>query len=143
MTTITRSSRGFTLIELLVAATIVIILSAIGFVSFSAAGKTARDGKRKADLEQVRAALEIYRSATGSYPQPSGTAQQKWAALMTNAFLYPNYISVNAVVDPKNDLVYYYTYVTPSPAGGVAGKTYRVAVTLLETTGATYFLDSP
>jgi len=59
---------GFTLIELLVAMTIVAILMGIALVSFQGARKSSRDGKRKADLEQVRSALEMYRADNGGYP---------------------------------------------------------------------------
>jgi len=64
----TTNPHGFTLIELLVAATIAIILTTIGVVSYQSAMRKSRDGKRKADLEQIRAALEMYRSDCGSYP---------------------------------------------------------------------------
>lgn len=62
---------GFTLIELLVAMTIVAVLMGLALVSYQGAKKSARDGKRKADLEQVRSALEMRRADCGSYP--SGT----------------------------------------------------------------------
>ena len=64
-----KSILGFTMIELLVAATILSILAAIGLVSFNSANVRARDGKRKADLEQARSALELYRSDVGYYPK--------------------------------------------------------------------------
>lgn len=63
-----RKKNGFTLIELLVVATIIVVLSAIGLVSFTNAGKSARNSKRKSDLETVRQALVLYKSDTGSYP---------------------------------------------------------------------------
>jgi len=59
---------GFTLIELLVTMTIVAVLLAISLVSYQGARKSSRDGKRKADLEQIRGALEMCRTDTGSYP---------------------------------------------------------------------------
>ncbi len=59
---------GFTLIELLVTMTIVAVLLSIALVSYQGARKSARDGKRKADLEQIRSALEMCRSDTGVYP---------------------------------------------------------------------------
>ncbi len=65
---ITNSSRGFTLVELLVVATVIIVISSIGVVSYQAANKSARDGKRKADLESIKSALEIYRNDCGKYP---------------------------------------------------------------------------
>lgn len=60
--------QGFTLIEILVAMTIVAVLVSLALVSYQGARKSARDGKRKADLEQVRSALEMCRADTGSYP---------------------------------------------------------------------------
>lgn len=59
---------GFTLVELLVAMTIVAVLVALSLVSYQGARKNARDGQRKADLEQIRSALEICRADTDSYP---------------------------------------------------------------------------
>lgn len=62
-------AKGFTLIEILVAMTLVAILLSLGLVSYQGSKKAARDGKRKADLEQIRSALEIYRSDCKTYPQ--------------------------------------------------------------------------
>jgi len=64
----TKHKPGFTLIEVLVAATIIALLTSIGVVSYQAANRQARDAKRKADLEQIRAALQIYRGDCGTYP---------------------------------------------------------------------------
>lgn len=63
-----RYSKAFTFIELLVVITIISLLTAIGAVSYSQFLKQSRDGKRKADIEQIRAAVEMYRSNNGSYP---------------------------------------------------------------------------
>ena len=65
-----RKNEGFTFIEMLVVVTVIGILAAVGVVSYQAANKNARDGKRRADLEQVRAALEMYKadSTTNVYP---------------------------------------------------------------------------
>lgn len=59
---------GFTLIEVLVAATIIGLLSTIGLSSYQAITRSGRDALRKSDLEQVRSALEIYKSDNGNYP---------------------------------------------------------------------------
>lgn len=64
--------KGFTLIELLVAISIIGILVGLGLVSYQGARKSARDGKRKADLEQIRSGLEMCRADTGSYPAAPG-----------------------------------------------------------------------
>lgn len=61
------SKSGFTLIEILVAMTIVAVLMGLALVSYQGARKSARDGKRKVDLEQVRSALEMRRADCGSY----------------------------------------------------------------------------
>ncbi len=60
--------RGFTLIELLVVIVIIGILMGILLVSYQGTRKTARDGKRKADLEQIRSALQLYHADCGQYP---------------------------------------------------------------------------
>jgi len=59
---------GFTLVEILVVVTIIGIISSLGLVAFASTRKTARDSKRKADLEQIRSALELYRSDVKTYP---------------------------------------------------------------------------
>ena len=62
--------KSFTLIEILVVITIIVLLSAAAMVSYSTFLKQSRDAKRKTDLEQIRAALEMFRSnsTTNSYP---------------------------------------------------------------------------
>jgi general secretion pathway protein G len=65
---INHKSLGFTLIELLVAATIIILLTTIGVVSYHRASINSRNAKRKADLETVRQAMIMYRSDQGTYP---------------------------------------------------------------------------
>jgi general secretion pathway protein G len=65
-----KKNKGFTLIELLVVMAIIAILVSLALVSYQSARKSARDGKRKSDLEQIRSALEMYKSdsATSAYP---------------------------------------------------------------------------
>jgi prepilin-type N-terminal cleavage/methylation domain-containing protein len=70
------SKKGFTLIEILVVATIISMLAAGGFVSYSTFTKQSRDARRKADLEQIRAALEQYRSSVSTYPDTTYTSGQ-------------------------------------------------------------------
>jgi len=80
------SSRGFTLVELLVVTTIIIVLSAIGLVSFQNAGENARNGKRKADMETYRQSLVLYRSDQGVYPSGANFAAMA-AELVQNSYL--------------------------------------------------------
>ncbi len=60
--------KGFTLIELLVVATIISILAGVGLVSYTQFVKKSRDERRKSDLNNIRAALEMYRSDNDTYP---------------------------------------------------------------------------
>ena len=63
-----QSRRGFTLIEIMVSVSIMVILTIIGVVSYSQINKRSRDVKRKGDIEQIRSALEMYRSDDVGYP---------------------------------------------------------------------------
>jgi len=63
--------KSFTLIEILVVATIIALLASGGVVVYTQLNKASRDAKRKADLEQIRAALEMYRSNNNYYPLSS------------------------------------------------------------------------
>lgn len=63
-----KTQRGFTLIELLVSMTIVAVLLGLALVSYQGARRSARDGKRRADLEEIRSALEMCYADDGVYP---------------------------------------------------------------------------
>jgi len=89
-------NKGFSLIELLVVATIIIVLTTLGLISYRSANIRARDGKRKADLEQMRAALEMYRADENQYPAVLGG-------------LVPSYIK-ELPADPKSSSGYIYNY---------------------------------
>ncbi len=67
-----KKQQGFTFVEILVVVTIVLLLSTIAVSSYQVTVKKARDARRKADIEQVRSALEMYRSVNGSYPNVTG-----------------------------------------------------------------------
>lgn len=103
--------KAFTLIELLVVISIIGILIAVGAVSYQKSVKLSRDSKRKSDLEQVRQALETYRSEEGVYP-----ATASWSTDLTSG----DYIST-IPTDPKSGT---YTYTKG------AGATYSLCAAL-------------
>lgn len=108
----TNSKLGFTLIELLVAATIIAVLTMIGVVSFTTTNQRARNGKRKADMEQTRAALELYRSddSAGAGKYPAGSSY----STTVNTLKTAKYLSDPLPVDPKNTAPYTYYYSAPA-----------------------------
>jgi prepilin-type N-terminal cleavage/methylation domain-containing protein len=60
--------KGFSLIELLVVISIIGILAAMSIFGLNGARQSSRDARRKADLEQVRSGLEIYKADCNIYP---------------------------------------------------------------------------
>jgi general secretion pathway protein G len=109
-------SSGFTLVEILVSATIIGLLSTIGITGFQAITKSGRDALRKSDLEQIRSALEIFKSENGSYPTNTAVG-----SCLPNS-LVPNYINTYPT-DPKNTN-YRYCYIQDS------NLTYRLCAHL-------------
>ena len=63
-----KNNNGFTIIELLVVIAIIGLLSSIAIVSLNDTRLKARDAKRKADMSQVRLALQIYNDNNKTYP---------------------------------------------------------------------------
>ncbi len=100
--------KGFTLIELLVTITIMMVVMGVSLVAFNATRASARDARRKADVEALRSALELYRSDLGGYPA-------------TLALLAPTYIAA-IPTDSLAGRLYSYT------PGGTATYTLCAAV---------------
>lgn len=104
--------KAFTLIEILVVTTIIGVLSGVATISYSSLTRSSRDARRKADLEQIRAALEMYRSsepgAFGQYP----TFANGNCSNLTTIPNFTNYLP-QIPTDPKTDSNYSCTS-TPS-----------------------------
>ncbi len=97
------SVAGFTLIEIMVAATLVALLSTMGISGYQAIARNGRDALRKSDLEQIRSALEIYKSENNSYPVNTALGSCEPSNLISTYInTYP--------VDPKSP-AYKYCYV--------------------------------
>lgn len=76
-----RKVAGYSLVELLVVATIMIVLTTIGIVSFRKAGETARNAKRQSDLATMQQALILFRADSGQYPVAASGTRIPVAAL--------------------------------------------------------------
>jgi len=97
-------NKGFSFIEVLVVSTIIAVLTAVGVSNFRIANQKSRDGKRQGDLEQIRAALELYRTDQNDYPT-TGEWPGAGGALSASGTIYMSVIPS----DPKTDYDYYYS----------------------------------
>lgn len=115
-------NRGLTLIELLIVVAVIGVLASVVLsVNFQKQLQKARDGKRKTDIEQIRSALEMCRSDSGSYPTLTspicGGVLSCTCGAGTCTYLSP------IPCDPKNAFPYQYTF-----SGG--GASYTLTATL-------------
>lgn len=87
--------------------TVMAVLAGLALVSFSGARVSSRDGKRKADLEQIKSALEMYRADNPGigYPAATGNANN---VLLCGACPLNGYMA--AANDPLSTQGQYYYY---------------------------------
>lgn len=104
---IIKNLKGTSLIEVLIVATILVILSTIGIMSYRDARAKARDAKRKYDVRSVSLALQIYYDEEGAYPICSCVGGEPISDCWNN--------------DENNDLIHYLVeepekpYIAPMP----------------------------
>lgn len=94
------------MIELLVVMTIILILGTLGFIAYGYANASGRDSRRKSDIEQLRSALEFYRSDNGFYPDPSSGSSASFVAVdsaLHDAIVTGGYMS-QLPSDPKDNV---------------------------------------
>lgn len=111
------NKRGFALIELIVAVSIMLTLSGVVIFSFRSSNKSARDAKRRADLQEIRGTIENVRLETGSYPESenelSGYEVSYSHGEGENIDFLENidssFIS-RSYLDPMNNETYHYKY---------------------------------
>lgn len=101
---------GFTLIELLVVMSILAVLSSIAMFSIGNIQENARNTKRRADLENIRTAMELFFSDCGQYPPPSGSNRVRSPMRSSDS-------SVNNVNCPASPANVYMTEVPEDPRG--------------------------
>jgi general secretion pathway protein G len=75
--------KGFTLIEMLLVVAIIGFLVAILLPSVGGFGATAKDNAVKADLRQLKSALEVYFISFAAYPPDDATWGTKDSPLLT------------------------------------------------------------
>ena len=63
-----REARGFTLIEVLIVVLVISILALITVPSLMGASRRGREASLRADLRELRVAVEVFRAHTGVYP---------------------------------------------------------------------------
>ncbi len=121
-----KRQKGFTLIELLVVIAIIGVMAALVIVNLSTANKKSRDARRKADLSEVRTAMELYFDANTGYP-PLTVSGANITGL--SSYLSPTYIQT-LPLDPKNTATggFIYTYTMPAVTPSTAG--YQINATM-------------
>lgn len=113
--------RGFTLIELLIVIAIIAILVIMVIFGLNANLGKSRDGKRKADLDRIKIAMEDYYGDKNQYPN--------LAKLSCDSDLLSPYLA-HIPCDPKTKLPYCYIYDADAPIG----QNFRVLATFENTT---------
>jgi general secretion pathway protein G len=102
---------GFTLIELLVVVAIIGMLSSVIILALGHSRIKSRDSRRLADVQQLRAAFDLFLSQAGGYPD-----QSIW---ISGANVSCNGVSLFRV--PQDPLVgFSYTYEHAGSASGAA-----------------------
>lgn len=109
-----RSNQGFTLLEILVAIAIILVVTAVGVVSYTAINKKARDSKRTSDMQQIRQALEMYRSDNGFYPSVNVSGFDTTANLGATLATYMTAVPV----DPKDSETQRYLFTATNALNG-------------------------
>ncbi|KKR28617.1 MAG: LspG (Type II protein secretion LspG pseudopilin) [Candidatus Woesebacteria bacterium GW2011_GWA1_39_8] len=107
------TTSGFTLVELLTVMAIIAILAAASLFGLNGARESARDTKRKSDLEAVRSALELYKADCGVYP-PNGIL------VFGSNFIGPGSCGTN-------------TYMSNVPQDPISGRQYSYNRTAVST----------
>jgi general secretion pathway protein G len=119
------TSAGFTLIELLVVISIIGVLVGLSVFGLQGARKSSRDAVRKADLEQLRSGLGMYKADCNSYPASLNLASpvslkgdgSTASCLATNVYI------TATPIDPISPS---YSYIYNSPDG----ITYSICTSL-------------
>ncbi len=120
--------QGFSLIELVVVVSILAVLAGALIPRVAERMARARDARRLADVQSIKAAIESYYLDRGEFPTPQTNASfGGWDVSHDGSFVSDlrdqGYLSEDAV-DPVNDDTYHYRYyVYKQGAYGCNGET--------------------
>ncbi len=127
------NKNGFTLMELIVVMAIIALISTFAMVAISNARKASRDAVRRADLRQIRNAIEFYYDDNNSYPTVSSYGESGtggWDNSYQDSdsdgnyfldFLVDGGYMASVPVDPTNDSAHTYQYFAYNGTGEVNG----------------------
>lgn len=119
--------QGFSLVELLVVLAVIAIISGISIFALNDVRIASRDARRKADMETIRSALELYKSDCGSYP-----VSLSGGSSLTGPSGSPCAGNVYMQTVPSDPTSGSYLYIR-----GTAVTTYNLCVRLEQGTGTT------
>lgn len=121
MKTVLKKTNAFTIVELIVVITVIAILTGGAALSITANAKNARDTRRRTDVQQIKSALEFYRSNQVNSNYPTFTQYQTGSSpTFTYPALVPTYMETMPV-DPSSTSTTVTNYVyAPLGAGGAA-----------------------
>lgn len=138
-----KTGQGFTLIELMVVLAIIGVLTSVVVPAVTGMISKARDVRRRADIQSIALALEMFRDQVGRYPTPDeagSNACGNWrssitadfmAALVANGYLeaYPS-DPINTGSGCEGYCYSYYRY--DPPTDGVPVPFYVLGARVLE-----------
>jgi prepilin-type N-terminal cleavage/methylation domain-containing protein len=105
--------KAFTLIEIVVSATILVILTSIGFYSYTKNISDARDSARLSDLSALQSQLSLYKRERWAYPFPGNyfNILNRWGIVALQWKMNKSVslsTATNLPVDPDLDIPYFY-----------------------------------
>ena len=117
---------AFTLVELVVVATILVVLTSLGFYSYVWNLQDSRDSARLSDIAKLSSALKLSHQKRGVYPNPGQnfniTASGATVAIQWKLDRDVGLSTIDEfVVDPKLDIPYTYSITTNKQEFQIAG----------------------
>lgn len=101
--------RGFTLVELLVVVSIIGILVSIVAINSNSARRQSRDARRKADLQNVAGALELYRATYREYPDATPVSGRPAVSSYADLKSALQGLTTDVPNDPAGQSYYYFS----------------------------------